>query len=145
MTKKPPGEITPGSYFGRRFWNVARSSGQRCERGLLKEGTAPLLHQWAANVALNPLGPEQIPSSPSMAACSDRRGIAWEYEPERFDSWTPDFRPVIGGVEIYAEVEPVSEFPMDAAQRALGAGCDADALILGEGSRHASRYRDGGW
>ena len=32
---------------------------------------------------------------------------------------------------MYAEVKPVSEFPMDADQRLLGAGYDVDALILG--------------
>ena len=79
-----------------------------------------------------------------MAACFDRRGIAWEHEPAPFYRWTQDFRRVMGGVEVYAEVKPVSEFPMDVAQRALGAGRDADALILGEGPRHAWRYRDGG-
>ena len=53
--------------------------------------------------------------------------------------------PVIDCLEVYADVRPVSAFPMDAAQRVLGAGCDADALILGQGPRHAWRYRDGGW
>ena len=66
-----------------------------------------------------------------MAACSDWRGIAWEHESERFDRWTQDFRLVMGGVEVYAEVKRASEFPMDVAQRALGAGRYADALILG--------------
>ena len=66
--------------------------------------------------------PSRPPPSPSMAARFDRPGIAWEYEPERLDGWTPDFRPVIGGVEIYAEVKPVSEFPMDVAQRRVPRG-----------------------
>ena len=51
----------------------------------------------------------------------------------------------MGGMEICAEVKPVSEFPMDAAQRALGAGRDAGPLILGHGPRYTWRYRDGGW
>ena len=79
------------------------------------------------------------------AAYFDRRGIAWEYEPARFDGWTPDFRLVLNGVEAYAEVKPVSEFPMDVAQRVLNASCDADVLILGQGPRHAWRYRGDGW
>ena len=79
------------------------------------------------------------------AAWFDRRGIVWEYEPARFDGWTPDFRLDLGGAEFYAEVKPVSEFPMDAAQRILNAGCDADVLILGNGPRHAWRWRDSGW
>ena len=65
------------------------------------------------------------------AAYFDRRGIVWEYEPARFDGWTPDFRPILDGAQAYAEVKPVSEFPMDVAQRLLNAGCDGDVLILG--------------
>ena len=49
------------------------------------------------------------------------------------------------GTEVYAEVKPVTEFPMDVAQRVLNAGCDGGVLILGQGPRHAWRYRDGGW
>ena len=48
-------------------------------------------------------------------------------------------------VEAYAEVKPVSEFPMDVAQRVLGAGCTGDILILGLEPPHAWRYRDDGW
>ena len=33
-----------------------------------------------------------------------------------------DFRLVLNGGETYAEVKPVSEFPIDVAQRVLGAG-----------------------
>ena len=79
------------------------------------------------------------------AAYFDRHSIAWEYEPARFDGWTPDFRLALGGVEVYAEVKPVTEFPMDVAQRILNAGCGGDVLILGQGSRHAWRYRYDGW
>ena len=57
----------------------------------------------------------------------------------------PDFRLVLNRVEAYAEVKPVSEFPMYVAQRMLNAGCDGDILILGLGPRHAWRYRGGGW
>lgn len=138
---------------------IARSSGQRSERErLLREDTAALLHRWAAAVAPHTLGPEQTPViteyrgttfrsqlEARWAAYFDRRGIAWEYEPARFDGWTPDFRLVMDGVEAYAEVKPVSEFPMDVAQRVLNAGCGADVLILGQGPRHAWRYQDGGW
>ena len=138
---------------------IARSSGQRSERErLLREDIAALLHRWAAAVAPNTLGPEQTPAiteyggttfrsqlEARWAAYFDRRGIAWEYEPVRFDGWTPDFRLVMDGAQVYAEVKPVSEFPMDVAQRILNAGCGADVLILGNGPRHAWRYRDGGW
>ena len=138
---------------------IARSSGQRSERErLLREDTATLLHRWVANVAPHTLGPEQTPViteyggvtfrsqlEARWAAYLDRRGIAWEYEPARFDGWTPDFRLVMDGVEVYAEVKPVSEFPMDVAQRILNAGCDADVLILGQGPGHAWRYRGDGW
>ena len=116
------------------------------------------LHRWAVNVAPHTLVPEQIPAiteycgttfrsqlEARWAAYFDRRGIAWEYEPARFDGWVPDFRLLMDGVEAYAEVKPVSEFPMDAAQRILNADCDADALILGNGPSHAWRYRNGGW
>ena len=138
---------------------IARSSGQRAERErLLREETAVLLHRWAASVAPDTLAPEETPViteyggttfrsqlEARWAAYFDRRGIAWEYEPARFDGWTPDFRLVLDGSEAYAEVKPVAEFPMDVAQRVLNAGCDADVLILGRGPRHAWRYRDGGW
>ena len=130
---------------------IARSSGQRSERErLLREDTAALLHRWAAAVAPSTLGPEQTPAvteyggttfrsqlEARWAAHFDRRGIAWEYEPARFDGWMPDFRLVLGDVEVYAEVKPVTEFPMDVAQRMLNAGCSADLLILGQGPRHA--------
>ena len=138
---------------------VARSSGQRSERErLLKEDTAALLHRWAAAVAPHTLAPEQTPViteyggttfrsqlEARWAAYFDRRGIAWEYEPAKFDGWTPDFRLVMDGVHVYAEVKPVAEFPMNVAQRILNAGCNADVLILGQGPRHAWRYWDGGW
>lgn len=57
----------------------------------------------------------------------------------------PEFRLVLNDGEAYAEVKPVTEFPMDVAQRVVNAGRDADVLILGRGPRHAWRYRgDGG-
>ena len=79
------------------------------------------------------------------AAYFDERGIEWQYEPARFSGWTPDFRLVLNGVESYAEVKPVSEFPMDVAQRVLGAGCTGDILILGLEPGHAWRNRGDGW
>ena len=79
------------------------------------------------------------------AAYFDQRGIAWQYEPVRLSGWTPDFRLVLNEGEAYAEVKPVSEFPMDVAQRVLNAGCTADILILGLEPRHAWRYRGDGW
>ena len=138
---------------------IARSSGQRLERErLLKEDTAAALHRWAAAVTSHTLSPEQTPAiteyggttfrsqlEARWAAYFDRRGIAWEYEPVRFDGWTPDFRLVVDGAHVYAEVKPVDAFPMDVAQRVLNAGCDSDVFILGNGPRHAWRYRDGGW
>ena len=72
-------------------------------------------------------------------------GIPWEYEPVRFDGWTPDFRLVLDGVEAYSEVKPVTEFPIDVDQRILNSGCSGDVLILGQGPRHAWRYRNNGW
>ena len=138
---------------------IARSSGQRSERErLLREDTASLLHRWAATVAPDTLAPDQTPAiteyggttfrsqlEARWAAFFDRRGIPWEYEPARFDGWTPDFRLVMDGAPVYAEVKPVSKFPMDVAQRIIHAGCGGDVLILGNGPRHAWRYRDGGW
>jgi len=110
------------------------------------------------NAKVVTLGPEQTPViteyggttfrsqlEARWAAYFDRRGIAWEYEPAQFNGWTPDFRLVLGGDEAYAEVKPVTEFPMDVAQRVLHAGCGAVVLILGNGPRHAWLYRDGGW
>ena len=145
--------------YAQALLEIARSSGQRSERDrLLREDTAALLHRWVAAVAPHTLGPEQTPAiteyggttfrsqlEARWAAYFDRRGIAWEYEPARFDGWRPDFRLVMDGAQVYAEVKPVTEFPMDVAQRVLNAGCDADVLILGNGPRHAWRYRDGGW
>ena len=109
-------------------------------------------------MAPHTLGPEQTPAiteygsttfrsqlEARWAAYFDRRGIAWEYEPARFDGWTPDFRLVMDGAQVYAEVKPVSEFPMDVAQRMLNAGCSADLLILGQGLHHAWRYQINGW
>ena len=138
---------------------IARQPGQRSERErLLREDTASLLHQWAASVAPHTLGHGQTPViteyggttfrsqlEARWAAYFDRRSIAWEYEPARFDDWTPDFRLVLNGAEAYAEVKPVSEFPMDVAQRILNASCGSDVLILRQGPRNAWRYRDGGW
>ena len=49
------------------------------------------------------------------------------------------------GGEVYAEVKPVSEFPLDVAPADIEAGCDGDILILGQGPRHAWRYRGDGW
>ena len=79
------------------------------------------------------------------AAFFDQRRIVWQYELVRFSGWTSDFRLVLNGVEAYAEVQPVSEFPMDAAQRVLGVGWTGDILILGRESRHAWRHRGDGW
>ena len=138
---------------------IARQPGQRSERErLLREDTAALLHRWAAAVAPNTLGPEQTPViteyggvtfrsqlEARWAAYFDRRGIAWEYEPVQFNGWMPDFRLVLNGDGVYAEVKPVTEFPMDVAQRILNAGCDGDVLILGEGPGHAWRYQGDGW
>ncbi len=137
---------------------IARQPGQRSERDrLLREETATALHRWAVAVAPNTLSPEQTPViteyggvtfrsqlEARWAAYFDNRGIVWEYEPVRRDGWTPDFRLVLNGVEAYAEVKPVSEFPMDVAQRILGSGC-RDVVILGQGPRHAWRYRGDGW
>ena len=145
--------------YTRALLEIARSSGQRSERDrLLREDTAALLHRWAVAVAPHTLGPEQTPViteyggttfrsqlEARWAAYFDRRGITWEYEPARFDGWTPDFRLVLNGVEAYAEVKPVSEFPMDVAQRMLNASCGSDVLILGQGPRNAWRYRGDGW
>ena len=137
---------------------IARQPGQRSEREhLLSENTATALHRWAAAVAPNTLSPEQTPVvteygdtvfrsqlEARWAAYFDNRGIAWEYEPVRRDGWTPDFRLVLNSVEAYAEVKPVSEFPMDVAQRILSSGC-RDVVILGQGPRHVWRYRGDGW
>ena len=68
-----------------------------------------------------------------------------EHDPGCFGGWTPDFRLVMGGAPVYAEVKPVSEFPMDVAQRILNAGYSADLLILGQGPRHAWRCQINGW
>ena len=138
---------------------IARQPDQRSERDrLLREDTAARLHRWAVAVAPDTLAPEQTPAiteyggttfrsqlEARWAAYFDRHGIAWEYEPARFDGWTPDFRLVLHGDDVYAEVKPVSEFPMDVAQRILNAGCGADVLILGQGPGHAWRYRGDGW
>ena len=145
--------------YAQALLEIARQPGPRSERErLLREDTAAALHQWAAAVAPQTLGPEQIPIiteyggttfrsqlEARWAAWFDKRGIAWEYEPARFDGWTPDFRVMLGGMETYAEVKPVSEFPMDVAQRVLNAGRIGDILILGRGPRHAWRYDGDGW
>ena len=147
-----------GSYT-QALLEVSRSSGQRSERErLLWEDTANLLHRWAVNVAPHTLGPEQTPAvteyggvtfrsqlEARWAAYFDQRGIVWEYEPARFNGWTPDFRLVLGGAPVYAEVKPVDEFPMDVAERVLNSGCDGDILILGQSPRHAWRWRDSEW
>ena len=138
---------------------IARQPGQRSEQErLLREDTAAALHRWAASMAPHTLGPEHTPViteyagttfrsqlEARWAAYFDQRGIAWQYEPVRLSGWTPDFRLVLNGVEAYAEVKPVSEFPMDVAQRVLGAGWTGDILILGLEPRHAWRYRGDGW
>ena len=137
---------------------IVRQPGQRSDRErLLREDTAIHLHRWAATVAPQTLSPAQTPViteyggvtfrsqlEARWAAWFDRHGIAWEYEPVRLDGWTPDFRVVLNGAEAYAEIKPVSEFPMDVAQRVVNAGCDDDVLILGQGPRSAWRYRSDG-
>ena len=138
---------------------VARQPGQRSEREhLLQMDTAAALHRWAASVAPDTLSPEQTPAiteyggvtfrsqlEARWAAYFDRHSIAWEYEPARLDGWTPDFRLALGGGDVYAEVKPLTEFPMDVAQRILNASYDGDVMILGQGPRHAWRYRGDGW
>ena len=138
---------------------IARQPGQRSEQErLLREDTAAALHWWAASMAPHTLGPENTPViteyagttfrsqlEARWAAYFDQRGIAWQYEPARLSGWTPDFRLVLNGVEAYAEVKPVSEFPMDVAQRMLGAGWTGEILILGLEPRHAWRHRGDGW
>ena len=146
-------------HYTQALLEIASQPGQRSERErLLGEDTAAALHRWAAAVAPQTLGPEQSPIiteyggvtfrsqlEARWAAYFDRQGIAWEYKPARFDGWAPDFRLELGGVEAYAEVKPVSEFPMDVAQRILNAGCGGDIFILGQRPRHAWRYRGDGW
>ena len=79
------------------------------------------------------------------AAYFDQCRIAWQYEPARFNGWTPDFRLVFNGGEAYAEGKLVSEFPMDMGQRVLNAGWTGDILILSREPRHAWRYRGDVW
>ena len=138
---------------------IARQPGQRSEpERLLREDTATALHRWATNVVPHTMNPAHTPViteyggttfrsqlEARWAAYFDKRGIAWEYEPVRLNAWAPDFRLALDGGEAYAEVKPVSEFPMDVAQRILNAGWTGDILILGRGPRHAWRYRGGGW
>ena len=145
--------------YAQALLEIASQPGPRSERERLLSGdTAAALHRWAASVAPNTLDPAQTPViteyggatfrsqlEARWAAYFDRQGIAWEYEPARFDGWTPDFRLVMDGVETYAEVKPVSEFPMDVAQQILNAGCSGDIFILGSSPRHAWRYRGDGW
>ena len=134
-------------HYTQALLEIARQPGQRSERErLLREDTADQLHRWAVAVAPQTMSPEQTPViteyggttfrsqlEARWAAYFDRRGISWEYEPARFAGWTPDFRLVLNDDEAYAEVKPVTEFPMDVAQRMLNAGCDCDILILGQG------------
>ena len=138
---------------------IARQPGQRSEQErLLREDTAAALHRWAISIAPHTLGPEHTPTiteyagttfrsqlEARWAAYFDRRGIEWQYEPVRLSGWTPDFRLVLDGGEAYAEVKPVSEFPMDVAQRVLGAGWTGDIVILGLEPRHAWLHRGDGW
>ena len=138
---------------------IAGQPGQRSERErLLRKDTAALLHRWAAAVVPHTLGPEQTPAiteyggitfrsqlEARWAAWFDRRRIAWEYEPVQLSGWTPDFRLVLNGARVYVEVKPVTEFPMDVAQRVLNADCGDDVIILGQSPRHAWRYRGNGW
>ena len=123
----------------RHVWSVATSP-------------APWSALWTVLTSMASLPAMALLSIPSRsqlearwAAYFDRRGIAWEYEPARFDGWVPDFRLTLDGAQVYAEIKPVVEFPVDVAQRILGAGCGGDVLILGQGPRHAWRYRNGGW
>ena len=145
--------------YTRALLEIARQPGQRSERErLLREDTAGALHAWATAVAPHTLGPGQTPVitgyggatfrsrlEARWAAHFDRRGIPWEYEPARLAGWTPDFRLELDGAEAYAEVKPVTGFPMDVAQKLLSSGWRGDVLILGLGPRHAWRYRGDGW
>ena len=145
--------------YTRALLEIARQAGPRPEgERLLGEDTATALHRWAASVAPHTLGDGQAPViteyggvtfrsrlEARWAAHFDRRGIIWEYEPVRLDGWTPDFRLVLEDGEAYAEVKPVSEFPLDVAWKLLNSGWNGDLLILGRGPRHAWRHRDDGW
>lgn len=138
---------------------IARQPGQRSERErLLSEETASLLHRWAAAVAPHTLSREQNPLiteyggvtfrsklEARWAAYFDRCGIPWEYEPAQLDGWTPDFRLVLDGVGVYAEVKPVTEFPMDVAERIVNASGREDVLILGQGPNCSWQYRSDKW
>ena len=136
---------------------IARQPGQRSERDrLLREDTAALLHRWAVNVAPHTLSPEQTPViteyggttfrsqlEARWAAYFDRQGIAWAYEPVRFDGWTPDFRLILGDAETYAEVKPVSEFPHGRGPADAELRMDGRRVHLGPGTtpRLALRWR----
>ena len=72
-----------------------------------------------------------------MGGALDQRGIAWQYEPDRFNGWPPDFRLVLNGGKAYAEVKLVSKFPMVVGQQVLNAGWSGDILILGREPRYA--------
>ena len=63
----------------------------------------------------------------------------------RLNGWAPDFRLALDGAETYAEIKPVTEFPLDVAQRVLNVGWTGDILILGQGPRHAWRHHGDGW
>ena len=116
--------------FRQALLEVARSSVQR-----LRKGAAA----------------ERGPRGPALPAGRLRgsQHAGSRADPRQHRVWRRDLPQSAGGpivgVEVYAEVEPVSEFPMDLVQRALGASCHADPLILSQGPRHPWRYRDGGW
>ena len=138
---------------------IGSQPGQRSERErLVREDTAAALHRWATAVAPPTPRPQQNPIiteyggttfrsqlEARWSAWFEKRGIAWEYEPARFNGWAPDFRLTLDGTQTYAEVKPVSEFPMDVAKRVLNADWTGDVLILGRGPSHAWRYHGDGW
>jgi len=64
------------------------------------------------------------------AAMFDLLKWGWTYEPTDFNGWIPDFA-IHGERIIYVEVKPVSDFPMEVANKIDASGCHDEVLIVG--------------
>lgn len=142
--------------YARDILSITRHNPQATN--VLDHETAELFLRWTKLVAPNTHAVNAAPVvteytgvtfrsklEASWAAHFDAQRIPWQYEPRHFSNWSPDFLLTIADQQVYAEVKPVREFPMDVAQKLLASPASPDVIILGANPRAAWRYSPTGW